>query len=180
MDKLDLLARLPQAYPNNPTALALAKLRLSDEDIGKLVAGLERRQTWASRVSTFSFVLAVVVVFFLLINDKSLSSAQVFEALGSVVASLAVYLWLVTPLNMLPQLAPLQGTPLCEDALALVKSGGPNVAAWRNTALRERNQLYCFDYNIMYLLGAAYRTAQDDATRQEAINLACRELHEIS
>jgi hypothetical protein len=183
MNKIDLLAQLPP-YPTNPVALALAKLALTDEQVAKLNASLYVRMKRLVWVGRFQATLLLGLVLFSVATALDADTvAHRWPAFLAGVAALFgssfVDWYLSRPLSMLPQLVPLKETSLCEEALELVSTGGPNVAAWRNIALAERNQLYSFDYNIMYLLASQYQSAQSKAARQEALDKACRALHEI-
>lgn len=74
-------------------------------------------------------------------------------------------------------LAPVAGSQLCERALDNLQNGGPNVQAWRVLALKERNQLLMFDFEIMESLRQAYDDANRRAVEDVLHNAACRALH---
>jgi hypothetical protein len=182
MNKIDLFAQLP-AYPTNPKALALARLSLSDKDIEKLVATLTNREKTLGLFARFQLLLTVVFLCseaVAVAQGYTLTMADGLITLAVVFGPATLEWYFRKPLALLPQLAPVRGTDLCEKALEFVSSGGPNVATWRDIALAERNQLYSFDYNLMYLLAAQHQALHDRKTRQEALDKACRALHLVA
>jgi hypothetical protein len=77
-------------------------------------------------------------------------------------------------------LVPVVNSPACQSALEYIEAGEPEVLAWRDLAIGEREVLSGFDVFILRDILYSVRAAREAARIQSAHQAACRQLYGIA
>lgn len=197
MTKTELLARARDGAGLSGVVLDFATAELSEDEAAQRYTRARRAQArWEtiSRVVILSVFLLIFlgllgyIGYLFLTGGQPVSKVDVMVGLAGSTgvaligmifsgAIMSVVRGLVGYEDSAQWLTPLAGTSFCEQGLQILQNGGPDVQAWRDLALQERNQLLLYDYEVMNALRQTYdeerRTVQEQA-RQDA---ACRALH---
>lgn len=187
-------ALLLKAAPHlNALTMGLALKNLTEEQASALKAKMEGRRAGFNLLAiAFAGVwLCATVVWLTSIGSQSQLEFS-FDAVSQMFALflVAAFIGMVVffPFGMwqdhneatAKRLAPISGTSRCSLALAFLKDGFPEVQAWRDHALSQRDMLRDYDVSVMEALhvqATAAARAQLEAADQEA---ACREVHGVA
>lgn len=186
-------ALLLKAAPHlNALTMGLALKNLTEERASALKSKMEQRGT-GFKLFAIAFAgvwLCATVVWLTSIGSQSQLDFS-FDAVSQMFALFlaAAFIGAVAffPFGMWQdhndatarRLAPISGTSRCSLALAFLKDGFPEVQAWRDHALTQRDVLRDYDVSVMEALhvqATAAVRAQLEAADQEA---ACREVHGV-
>jgi len=201
MNRPDLLASARQSGYAYPRAIDLAARLTATEDVQQAKATLMRKrdqlsrsENWCGRAFIASVLLGAVTVLVLLLAQVWTQNPFIENEVANDVFGYAVlaicFVGVVSgsaginastrQAELKAQLAclkPVVNSDECKTAMEFVQSGFPEVVAWRDLAIAEREELSVFDVEVMrclYYLGIADRQKKE---RQAANEQACRELY---
>lgn len=194
MNRTHLLSLARQSAYANLYALALAE---QVQTAGDVQSAAEHQSELASRLGRqadifFRTGIGLALVFsaavLLLAFGSGVDPMWCATAIAASLVGMLVSAWFCISSagrrlgaeEQLELLAPVVNSAACQSAIEYIDAGDPEVLAWRDIAIAERDVLCAFDVHILRDIHYALLAARNAAATRSAQEAACRRLYDIA